>query len=285
MHTYHLGAAAQRGDGDEGVVQCCDEKDRQAQCQHDGEHASHVVLLAEGVAQGFHPGTITPTVTGWQIFFGHLFHTGIEGFHIHPGAQTHVLKVGVAAVPRVVHLLGGPGGRQGDDGVGPHGRIVWQVGIRTAYSQIAFVIVADDLSDGVFTAEHPLCQTLTQVNYIGLLKILHGIAAQHFDTHRLEEERIGAQLGFVETGITVIQRPRSQIAVGAGGRFYFFRKVFQNGTCQRSHVHVLGFILFTVHDELAPHLIKPVVVAEACVVTLLVGHAGKEQDAHGKSQT
>ena len=219
------------------------------------------------------------------MIFCHFFHPVIEGFYIYIRTQTNVLKVGVASIPRVVYLLGCPSRRQGDDSFGVDGSIIWQVGIRTAYSQIAFVIVADDLTDGVFTAEHPLCQTLTQINDIGLLKVLHGIAAQHFDTHRLEEERIGAQLGFVETGITVIQRPRSQIAVGAGGRFYFFRKVFQNGTCQRPHVHVLGFILFTVHDELAPHLIKPVVVAEACVITLLVGHTGKKQDAHGKSQT
>lgn len=48
-----------------------------------------------------------------------------------------------------------------------------------------------------------------------------------------------------------------------------------------------GFSLAMRHDfhSTQPAMTDAVVVAEARVVTLLVGHAGKEQDAHGKSQT
>ena len=242
-----------------------------------------VVLLAEGVAQGLYIGRVAPAVAGGQVLLGHLLHAGVEVVHIHLRAQAHVLAVGIASVPRIVHLLGGPGGRQRDNGVGPHGRIVGQVGKGAPHGQVAFVVVADHLSDGFLTAEHPFGQALAQIDDVGLLEVLHRVAAQHLDAHRLEEERIGADFRLVEAVVAIVERPRCQIAVRAGSHFYLLGEAFEDGACQRSHVHVLRLQRLTVHDELAPHLIDAVVVAEARVVTLLVGHAGKEQDAHSKS--
>ncbi|CCZ48562.1 unknown [Bacteroides sp. CAG:661] len=285
VHTHHLGSSAQRGDGDEGVVQGGNEEDGQAQCQHDGEHAAHVVLLTEGVAQRLHPGAITPAVAFGQVLLGHLLHAGVEVVHIHPRAQAHVLTVGVASVPRIVGLHGRPGGRQGDDGVGPHGGIVGQVGKGAPHGQVAFVVVTDYLSDGFLAAEHSFGQALAQIDDVGLLEVLHRVAAQHLDAHRLEEERVGADFRLVEAVVAIVERPRRQITARAGCGFHFLGETFEDGACQWPHVHGLRLQLLAVHDELAPHLIDAVVVAEARVVTLLVGHAGKEQDAHGKSQT
>ena len=284
VHTHHLGSSAQRGDGDEGVVQGGDEEDGQAQRQHDGEHAAHVVLLAEGVAQGLYIGRVAPAVAGGQIFLGHLLHAGVEGFHIHPRAQAHVLIIGVAPLPRIVGLHGRPGGRQGDDGVGSHGRIVGQVGKGAPHGQVAFVVVADDLSDGFLAAEHPFGQALREIDDVRLLEVLHRVAAQHLDAHRLEEERVGAELALVEAVVAIVERPRGQIAARAGSPFHLLGEAFEDGARQRPHVHGLRLVLLIVQNEHGPHLVEAVVVAEARVVALLVGHAGKEQDAHGKSQ-
>ena len=142
------------------------------------------------------------------------------------------------------------------------------------------MVVADHFSDGFLAAEHPFGQALAQIDDIRLLEVLHRVAAQHLDAHRLEEERVGADFRLVEAVVAIVERPRRQVAVGAGRHFHFFGKVFEDGARQRAHVHVLRLQRLTVHDELAPHLIDAVVVAEARVVTLLVGHAGKEQDAH-----
>ena len=145
------------------------------------------------------------------------------------------------------------------------------------------MVVADDLSDGFLAAEHPFGQALAQIDDVRLLEVLHRVAAQHLDAHRLEEERVGADFRLVEAVVAIVERPRCQIAVRAGSHFYLLGEAFEDGACQRSHVHGLRLVLLIVQNEHGPHLIDAVVVAEARVVTLLVGHAGKEQDAHGKS--
>ena len=135
------------------------------------------------------------------------------------------------------------------------------------------------------SAKHPPGKALRQVDHVGLLEVLHRIAAQHLDAHGLEEQRVGTELTFVETRVAVVQRPRGQIVISTSSSFHLVREVLQYGPRQRTHVHVLRLGILTFCNEHGPHLVKTVIILEARVVALLVSHTGKEQNAHGKPQS
>lgn len=287
LHAHRLGPPRQRGDGKEGVVQRGDEEDGEAHDQEDDLGALHVVIAPVGVAQRSYLHRVAEVLLVFRraVLVYHRLQPAVDILCLHALLQAYVLKEGISPAPRIVGLLGRPRRRHGDDGIGLHGGVVRQVGVDASHREVALVVIADDLADGIFAAKHLLGQSPAEVDDIGLLQVLYGIAVQHLDAHRAEEKGVGGNLRLIEAGVAVVQRVGSQPKAGARGRLHLAGEALLDGTRHGAAVHLLPVHLLAFHRELAPDLVEAVVVREARVVTLLESHAGKEQDANRQPQS
>ena len=278
--------ACEGGYGNKCIVECGNKEYRKTHDQQDDLGSLHVLIAPIGIPQRGNLGRISERRFSLRrtILVHHGIHAAVHRLSICAGLQADVLRIGVSPVPRIVTQLGRPRWRHRDDGIGLHRGVVRQVGIGAAHGEVALVVVADDLADGVLSAKHSPRQGFAEVNDVGLLEVLHGIARQHLDTHRAEEEGVGGNLRLVETGVAIVERLGSHPAVGAGGRLHLFGEALEDGTRHGAGVLLLPVQLLALDGELRPHLVEAVVVLETRVITLLERHAGEEQDAHGQSQ-
>lgn len=67
---------------------------------------------------------------------------------------------------------------------------------------------------------------------------------------------------------------------GAGSSFHLFGKVLQYGARHRAAILLLRRVLLALNGKYRPDLVEIVVVFVAGVETLLVRHAGEQQDTH-----
>ena len=287
MYAYRLGAVAQRGNGNQHIVQRRNEKNGKTKNAHDDTHPLHIIIIAVCITDGLHKSRVTVLFLIFcrAIFVYHGINTRIDNRFVGTGTETDKLYPTVSPAPRVVIPVAAPQGRHRDNRFRIDCGVLRQIGIDSLHRQVKLMVIIKRFPYGILLTEHFPCKAFTQENNILLHQVLFGIPVQDVDAHSTEEQRIGCNLPVIKTHASIVKRSRYHRRAQTYCRLHLFGEILQNSSCHGTAIPLLRLKLLSFHREYRPYLIQVIIILEASVKTLFICHAGEKQNTHRQSQS